>query len=440
MKARFEVLAGFVRQQLQLAGVRNLVSGGVTGIAVTLANRAMMLVSAVILARLLGPDGYGVYAFAIAMMAILSLGTEFGMYSLLVREVSVANASGDAATVVGLRNSAFRFALISSAVIGALGSIILWSTPLVPDLDKRLTLTLMLLVLPANTIVRLSSAILNGLRRLTWAQVAELFLLPAFIICGLLIVTLVRPFGVRPPVPMFIHVAGAFTAVLVVVYILHRALTRGGPRQGPAPFIAGLPTRARPFLLIGAAGMITGQLDTVLVGLFLSDNETALYRVAAQGATLIWFGIQILQSISAPYFSSLYSSRSMDRLKRLFRWTTAISILSAAPISTAFIVFGKRLIELVFGSQYTGAYPLLVILTIGYSINVACGPIGSLLIMAGEERFVSRALVVSSALNVLMALVLIQLIGVEGVAVSTSFSIAVYHLVLRVYGWRRYRL
>ena len=179
MKTRVAQLAKATRQQWRLAGVRNLVGGGVTGIAVTLANRVLVLGSAIILARILGPEGYGIYAFAIALMAILSLGTEFGMYSLLVRDVSVAHSKGDDRTIVGLRNNAFRFALISSAIIVILGSVLIWTTPLVPDLNERVTFTLMLIILPANTLIRLSAAILNGLRRISWAQVVESFLLPA---------------------------------------------------------------------------------------------------------------------------------------------------------------------------------------------------------------------------------------------------------------------
>jgi O-antigen/teichoic acid export membrane protein len=436
MKTRLEQLANATRQQWRLAGVRNLVGGGVTGIAVTLANRVILLGSAVILARILGPEGYGIYAFAIALMAILSLGTEFGMYSLLVREVSVAHSNGDDGTLVGLRNNAFRFALVSSAIIGILGSAVIWTTPLVSDLNERITLTLILLILPANTLIRLSTAILNGLRRLAWAQVVELFLLPAMVFGGLLILVAIKKKDVSPALPMSMYLVSAMIIATLVLLLIHRLINKPNSAKIVERRVIGLQARARPFLLIGAAGVITGQLDTVFVGIFLENSEIALYRVAAQGATLIWFGIQILQSISAPYFARLHSSGDYQSLKRLFKWSTILSILSSLPIFIIFILFGGRIIEFAFGKEYADAHSLLIILSVGYTINASCGPIGSILIMIGREYFVSRVLMVTSAINILMALVLIQLVGVTGVAISTAFSIALYHVVLRIYGCR----
>ncbi|HYG26974.1 MAG TPA: oligosaccharide flippase family protein [Caulobacteraceae bacterium] len=439
MKSRFEVLAASVRQQWQLASVRNLVSGGVTGIAITLSNRVMMLLTAVILARLLGPDGYGIYAFAIAVMAVLSLGTEFGMYPLLVREVAVAHSKGDNPTVAGLRDNAFRFVLIASAIIGFVGVIVLWSTSLVEDVVERTALTLVLLALPANTTIRLSSAILAGLRMIARAQLVELFLLPAILLGAMLLIFASR-IDANATMVMSVFVLCSMVALALALIILRAGVQKNAGNRVLANKITGLQSRSRPFLLMGAASVVTGQMDTVLVGMFLDNQSTALYRVAAQGATLIWFGIQILQSISSPYFARLYGAGDMSNVHRLFKWTTVLSVLSALPVIAIFILFGDRLIGLVFGQEYVAAHTLLTILCIGYAINIACGPIGSVLSMMGEEKFVSRVMIVSSVTNIVMALVLIQIFGAKGIAISTSFSVAFYHVALRLYGWRRFRL
>lgn len=436
MKTRFDRLNDFLRHQWGLSSVRTLVGGGVTGVAVTLANRLIVLGSAVILARLLGPDGYGIYAFTVAIMAILSIGTEFGMYPLLTREVAIAHSKGDAETIVGLRNNAFRFVAACSVLIVAIGCVLIWMTDILPDPNERIAMTLMLIILPLSTLIRLSAAILNGLRRISWAQFVELFLLPAIILFGLLVLVALDIDAVDVTVPMAIYLCGSFVSLAIVVYLLRRKFSEFGSKRLSATRVEGLQRRGVPFLLIGAAGVVTGQLDTVIVGSFLGNQDTALYRVAAQGATLIWFGLQILQSISSPYFARLHNAGDHKNLKRLFAFTTILSVLSAVPVFFVFLVFGKGLISIAFGPEYEAAYDLLVILAVGYTANVCCGPIGSVLSMIGRERFVSKALIVSSVINIAMAFALVQTLGATGVAISTGFSIAFYHVILRVYGWR----
>lgn len=437
MKKRLEQLTDLIQQKWRLAGVRTIVGGGVTGIAVTLANRAIVMGSAIILARILGPEGYGVYVLAIALMAILSLGTEFGMYPLLVREVSVANAKGDDKTIIGLSKNAYNFAVISSLIIGTLGLGLIWATPLFSHPNEKLTLTLMLLLLPAITIIRLSSAILNGLRRLTWAQIVESLMLPGTVFVGLLMLSFVNIDYISSSITMMVQLISAILVATVVYIFIQRTLTQPNGSISSYTRVVGLQARARPFLLIGAAAMITGQLDAILVSLFLGNAETALYRVAAQCATLIWFGMQVLQSISAPYFARLYSSGDLHNLRVLFYGATILSILSSIPVLVAFFFFGELLIEIAFGKEYIDAGRLLIILSIGYAINIFCGPIGAVLSMMGKEDFVSKTLLITSMINISMAFLLIQTIGVTGAAISTSFSIALYHVALRIYGWKR---
>jgi O-antigen/teichoic acid export membrane protein len=353
-----------------------------------------------------------------------------------VREIAVAHSKGDSAIVVGLRNNAFCFVLACSALIGTIGCLAIWTTNILPDLSERIAMTLMLIILPMSTLIRLSAAIMSGIRQISWAQVIELFLLPSIILAGLLAIAALGFSAFDVTVPMTIYLCGSVVSLAIVVYLVRKMFSQFGSAGVSPARIQGLQRRGVPFLLIGAASVVTGQLDTVIVGSFLENQDTALYRVAAQGATLIWFGLQILQSISSPYFARLHHSGDYGNLKRLFVITTVMSTISAIPIFAIFVIFGEKLISFSFGIDYVGAHHLLVILSIGYTINVCCGPIGAVLSMIGKERFVSKALIASYVFNILMSFFLVQAFGATGVAISTSFSIAFYHVILRVYGWR----
>lgn len=421
------------REAWRSGGVREMVHGGLVGIVAALLNRALTIGGAIILARLLGSSGYGIYATAIAAMMILAVLADFGMYVLLVREVSASHAREAWGELLGYAASALRFTVLMAGILGLIGCAVIWLTPWIEDPLERLVLTLMLALLPINTVYRLGNAMLYGLRKIAWAQAAEQCLLPALaflLFAGMLLTSSYRWTATHALGAQII--AGVVAITLVGTRIYH-ALAPARALKVPIVPARGFQKRALPFLMMGAASTITQQIDTLIVSATMGNSETALYRVASQAATLTWFGVQILQSIASPFFARLYQQGDLATLRRLYMWTTALAVASAAPVLALFVFLGQPLIELTFGPEYVGAQPMMIVLSAGYLINVSCGPAGSLLAMTGHERWASRAYLLLSALAVLIALVLVGRVGPMGVALGIAFGTAGYHIVLRIY-------
>lgn len=421
----------------QIGGVRELARGGLTGILANSANRLFTIGSAVILARMLGSEGYGIYATAIAAMMILAVLAEFGMYVLLVREVSAAHARGAWGELMGFGVSAVRFSALMAAFVAAVGGAVIWLTPMLDGPEEKVALTLMLALLPINTLYRLFAAILYGLRRVAAAQVAEQFLLPATSFAFFAAIYFLASKQASASQVMLAQIVAGSIALTIVGAMIYRALAPARALEARIVPARRFQVRALPFLVMGAAGTITLQIDTVIVSAMMGNSETALYRVASQAATLTWFGIQILQAIAQPFFARLHQQGDMDNLRRLYHWTTALAVGSALPVLVIFIFFGKPLIEFAFGREFVGAQPMMIVLSVGYLINVMCGPAGALLAMTGEEKWASRAYLVMSALAVLISLSLVGPLGPIGVAFGTAFGTAGYHVVLRVHTRRR---
>lgn len=425
------------REAWKIGGVREMARGGFTGIVASSANRLFTIGSAVILARMLGSDGYGIYATAIATMMILAVLAEFGMYVLLVREVSAAHAREAWGEIMGFGVSAVRFSALMAALVAAMGACVIWLTPLLSTAEERVALTLMLALLPINTIYRLGAAMLYGMRRVSAAQIAEQFLLPATSFAFFAGMYFLASKQASASQVMLAQIAAGSIALTIVGAMIHRALAPARTQGALVVPARHFQVRALPFLVMGAAGTITLQIDTVIVSAMMGNSETALYRVASQAATLTWFGIQILQAVAQPFFARLYQQGEMNNLKRLYHWTTVFAVASAAPVLLIFVFFGRTLIDFVFGPGFVGAQPMMIVLSAGYLINVLCGPAGALLAMTGEERWASRAYVVTSVLAVLISLTLVGPLGPIGVALGTAFGTAGYHVVLRFHMRRR---
>lgn len=70
-----------------------LMRGGVGSIAIKIASTGLNLVLAIVLARLLGAEGFGVYSFIFALVTILAIPAQMGLLNLVVRETAKAQVA-----------------------------------------------------------------------------------------------------------------------------------------------------------------------------------------------------------------------------------------------------------------------------------------------------------------------------------------------------------
>src|SRR5262245_30482680 len=69
---------------------------GVFGTAgIRAAHGLLGFVTAIVLAKMLGPSGYGTYAFVMALVGFVTIPSELGVPGLAVREIAAANARKD---------------------------------------------------------------------------------------------------------------------------------------------------------------------------------------------------------------------------------------------------------------------------------------------------------------------------------------------------------
>jgi O-antigen/teichoic acid export membrane protein len=77
----------------------------------------------------------------------------------------------------------------------------------------------------------------------------------------------------------------------------------------------------------------------------------------------------------------------------------------------------------VFGAEFRVADNALRILLLGQLFNIVTGPIGSILIMTGRERWSLAYSLVATALAAVLSLVLIPRFGIIGAAWTSAITI-----------------
>jgi len=413
---------------------RALWRGGLGSLGVKAAQAVLAFAVAATLARLLGPEGYGVYAFALAVLMIIALPAQVGLPHLVVRETAKAQADGDWGLMRGLWRWSNRAVVLASGLALAVVVAVLWLTDHSP---RRETLIIGAALIPLVALASLRAASLRGLRRVVLGQLPESVIRP-FAMLAIVLGATMSGLGARlsePQAAMAAYVAAAVTAFVVGSAMLHRfrpaEMAGAAPRTEPAEWRRAV----LPLAMIAGLQLVNNQADIIVLGIFRSDEEVGIYRAVFQMALLVVFGLQAMNQMLQPHFARLYRQGDMARLQRLVTISARAILALALPPVLAFVVFGGELLAWIFGDAYRAGETALAILAVGQLGKAAMGASLSLLNMTGNERVTARLGVVAVLVNIVLNFILVPLYGGAGAAVATSFSFLIWNALTTL--WMR---
>lgn len=411
-----------LRSYFRMSGLRGeLVRGGAVGFIVRILAVLAGLFSSVVLARVLGPSGYGVYAYALAIVSILTLPVQMGLPTLVIRETARAAATGDWPLIRGMWIWASRVILLASA--GLIGAVAFWLWRVdVLEPDQAKTLAWGLPLIPLLAIAAVRGAALLGLRKIFWSTFPDQVFRPVLLACMVAAAALAG--AVDAATAMALYVIAAAAAFIIGTIALWRARpeklrqTRQYQTKGKEWLQALV-----PLSLIVGSQIINQNTDLLILGIFRSSEEVGHYRVALSINTLMVFGLVAVYFVIQPYLVNAHALGQHHRLQKLVSAAAAISTIFGFFALIAIWVVGKPVINLLFGSGFTPAHAPLVVLSIAGLIHAIFGMAGGTLTMTGKERLILRVSAVAALANIIGNVVLIPKYGMIGAASATALSI-----------------
>lgn len=149
-------------------------------------------------------------------------------------------------------------------------------------------------------------------------------------------------------------------------------------------------------------------------------------------ASLIGFGLSVLNIVAAPLISELHAGRRGRELKRLL--TLMIRAGGFLGLFLALCAVGLApWILPAFGGDFRAAMPPLMVLAVGQIVNVAAGPVGLLLLMTDHQGAALRILMGVALLNVALAVAGTLIWGMLGAAAAAAFSMILWNVAMIVY-------
>lgn len=400
------------------------------------AGAAVSLLATVVLARALGTTGFGAYAYAIALVALLAIPAQFGIGTLLMRFCSAYERAEQWGLLRGLLQWANTAVLITSILFAAGAAIVLALFPrLLPD-GGQTAVWLALILLPIVTLGEVRAASLNGLHQYWKGQVPEMLVRPGGVVLIVGTIKLVKPEATFTAAEVMIYyVAASAMAFALGAWWLWKALPAAVHHAKPETDVPSWRRTGQVLTVSRGGAMILNRIDLLFLGALAGASAAGVYRSASALASLIAFGLASVSAVSNPNFARLHVDTDLTEIRRTLILATKLSLACAIPIVAILMAFGRDIITVVYGRPFVDAYAPLIILALGQLFNAATGPVGSLLAMTGQERWNMFGVITALAIATPAYLLLVPRFGAAGAAAAAATGVVTLNTIMVSRAW-----
>lgn len=185
---------------------------------------------------------------------------------------------------------------------------------------------------------------------------------------------------------------------------------------------------SRPLFIVLLCSLITSWLGQLMLGVWNSSVDVALYSAAQRTAMLTSFILIAVNAIAAPKFAEAHKLNDFKEIRAISKSTSLIMSIVVMPVFIFMMVFSEQLMML-FGDEFIDGANILRILAVGQFVNVMTGSVGYLLQMTGNEKIMRNIVIISSIIMLVGSVVLIPIYGVIGAAIITAVSLSTQNLL-----------
>ena len=393
---------------------------------------ALAYLSNVLLSRLLGLHGYGLYAILIGWVSLLSVQARLGFDATALRYATIYREEGSWKSLRGLITVATvmvaSIAVVSGAAMMVIGSRFNVSS-------GNLAWASVLLV-PTSLLGLFSSFVLSA-DKVVSSQFFDQILRPLLLITLLCGAFLLGGADLAGGSAMMLTTIAALAALLALsgrLIFAFRTSFKVGSDYGSAPEWFRL---SLPLFLITAVQELLNQLQVVMLGGLVNAQAAGLFAAASRLSNLLSFGLVAVSSICGPMIASAYHRRAFGELGRVASLTSRIGLGFAILAALCLFIAGPLLLKL-FGAGFSAAYPVLVVLIAGGLVNSFTGVVAYLLTLTGHEVQALMIFTLALVANVILNILLIPHWGPVGAATASTSSTILWNVAMVIYV--RYRL
>ena len=391
-----------------------------------LLNKVLSFLMGILLANYLGPEGYGKYAYAFALVTLFVFVPDLGIPQLTIRDVARDKGLANQYLV----NSIFLRGIISLLVVGVLIGVALLLE------DSRETIYLVALISLSLIFISISNSfevICSAFQRMQYTAFMS-NLKNILLLAGVGLIIFMRKGLIE------VGILYLSTSVLVagLFYLVLRSRIIKPKLEVDLKFWKSLMKRGLPFALAGIFFTVYFKIDSVMLRFISGNEEVGLYNAAYN---LIYALSFIPASITAAIFPRLSEDYIYDRgslrlgVEKSLKYLLVISL----PLTVGGSLLSRSIILTIYHSSYllsAAIFQILILSLVLIWMNV-CMFVS--LNSADRQTVVTKISGAGCLFNIGLNSFMIPLWGARGAAMATLLT-EVALLTLSFYYFSKYIL
>jgi len=411
---------------------KELIQGSLTFFILRILGLIVGYAFTLIVTRNLGASCWGIFALCFTVLQITSVIGKLGLDTALLRFIAQYNAQGKVRTA--------RYIYLKSIIVTIFLSLFLcvllyYLSPLLAEkvfAKKHLAsyLRLVPFALLPFVLLSINSESLRGFKKIKEYTILKnlipsLFTLMFFSISFYLL-------NIRNTKAVIItYILGVSVSSLFSFLLLNKEFNN---KNGELEKISlrQILSVSLPMLLSSSLFMVMSWTDTIMLGMWRTEEEVGIYNVAVQLSMITSFTLGAINSIAAPKFAEFWGKKDLEGLKKIAQQSTKLIFWTSAPILILYILFPKFFMG-IFGKELKEGALALVFLTIGQFVNVMTGPIYYIFQMSNHEKLQFVLQFSYSLFNLLLNIFLIPKYGIYGAAFSLMLTYTIGKLTSSIF-------
>ncbi len=362
-----------------------------------------------ILTRMLGAEGFGIYSFSFAFVSLFMVLGNLGINSLLTRDIA-RNKSRINEFLGTSLPLLFYLSVLTFVVINTAVTFISW------DAASKPAIRIFSLFLIFDNFSRHFVSVFRAFEKMEYEAYTNLVERLAMLFFAVILWKFNRSLNF-----LLWCFAGIEALKALVAFGFLRKFFQRIRLQWFHPDILKIVKQAYPFALMIVFGTVSGRIDTVMLKIFHTDQIVAFYNVAHKIIESLTFIPENVVMALYPALSVLFVTSTAE-FRKTFRKSFQYLLMIGLPLSAGIFILAAPIIHLFFEPEYAAGIVALRWLAVALAFVFLKYHFMISLNAIGRQNTFAKLAGISMLINVVFNLLLIPKYDLLGASVATIIS------------------
>ena len=381
-------------------------------------NKFSKLILIIYIARILGATEYGKFTFALSFVALFSIFSDLGLFSVTIREFSKDREKE--------KNFSSILSLKILLSLGTLFLIAISSFFITPDPLIQRIIWILGAYIVLDSFSGIIFAFFQARQRMEYESWIKIF---GALVTTVAVIFVILSFPSAKNLSYSYLLSSLITLISVLFFFHLKIFPLKISWQGSIwrKFLS----MSWPLALSGMFSIVYVSIDSVMMGYWGQVVQIGLYNAAYKIILASLIPISLISQSFFPVLNIAFS-KSKEKFQKTWDYQMKIMIFFSIPLAIGGIILAPQIIDFVYDFTFYPSILAFQILVVMASFIYLSNPLEQALIVANEQKRIFWTFLVGVVFNIILNLILIPLYSFYGAALASLLTIIlIFFLLLR---------